>query len=108
MKKQLLAIVIAAGVSGCATVPQVTQSFPQTCISMGYKPGTEPFLHCLELVSNHAAQIQAVEQQDRAARLQSLDAFHARNYQPMPIMPFQQRPQCAIGSPCWRWRQPGY
>lgn len=115
MKKQLLAIVIAAGVSGCAGIngpngfacasrtlipcegwtygPEAAvQRHSKTCINMGYESGTEPFLQCFDVVSNRAAQTQAVEQQDRAARMGVIGAYlNNQRPQPMPIMPFQQQ-----------------
>ena len=70
MKNQLFAFIIAAGASGCAGFngPNGFACASRTlipCEGWTYTPESDAHF---------------------AARMQSLDAFHARNYQPMPVM----------------------
>ena len=91
MKTQLFAIVIAA-VSGCAGFngPNGFACASRTLIPCEGWTYTESDAHY-------------------AARMQSLDAFHARNHQPMPVMPvmpFQPEYQQPLQMNCTTTRSP--
>jgi len=67
MKRQLLGIVIAAGVSGCAAVPQ--KSIAEACIDMRYTPGTALFLECVQDQQQYVeAEARAEEERHAAGR----------------------------------------
>lgn len=106
MKKELLAIIIAASVSGCAGPA-----------GYGFGKTAESYRICAAAPQTPGCENGFLPESDArySARMGVLGAYlNNQPYQQSPTDVFIEsqrafrQSQCAIGSPCWRWQQPGY